>query len=148
MKNRKTEELAVTVYLACHNYEEYVEQSIESVLAQTYTDYELVLVDDGSTDGTSDLVERLFDDPRIRLFRKQNEGLARSRNYSIEHAQGEWLAFLDHDDVWLPRKLELQVGAMQSSGCEMSCSDGYIGSGAYNPSENVPKSKRINNLSE
>lgn len=87
-------------------------RAIESVLAQTLHDFELIVVDDGSLDGTPDIV-RSFEDPRIRLVvNAKNLGLPASRNEGITRARGEFLAFLDDDDLWMPHKLERQVSAL------------------------------------
>lgn len=94
--------------------ERFIEESIDSVLAQTYTDWELLLIDDGSTDGSTGIARRYahtYPD-RIRYLAhdgRQNRGASASRNLGIRHARGEFIALLDADDVWLPHKLEQQV---------------------------------------
>jgi len=98
----------VSVNIPCFNSAKFIKETIESVLAQTYTDFELIVMDDGSTDGTGGVVSS-FGDPRIRYFYKDNEGLSETRNRAILESKGEYIAFLDHDDIWLPEKLKEQV---------------------------------------
>lgn len=100
----------VSILVAVYNAESFVEETVQSVLAQTYPDWELLLVDDGSTDGTPEVLSRLARlDTRIRVLRQPNAGTQVARNYGLRHCHGEWVALLDHDDVWLPRKLERQL---------------------------------------
>jgi glycosyltransferase involved in cell wall biosynthesis len=94
----------ISVIIPVFNTERLVAEAIRSVLAQTHEDFELILVDDGSTDGSAAVCAG-FDDPRIRLVRQQNRGLAGARNAGIRHARGDLLAFLDADDAWMPDKL-------------------------------------------
>ena len=86
-----------------------------SVLSQTHRNFELIVVDDGSTDNTVEVV-RGFQDPRIRLLcHAKNCGASRARNEGVRSARGEWVAFLDDDDEWLPRKLELQMARLHKA---------------------------------
>jgi glycosyltransferase involved in cell wall biosynthesis len=102
---------------------EYIGAAIESVLAQTYDDFELVVVDDGSTDGTREVV-RGFDDPRVTLVEdERNLGVAASRNRGANRVGGELLAFIDHDDVWQPSKLQRHVSAHRATGADLVYSD-------------------------
>jgi glycosyltransferase involved in cell wall biosynthesis len=98
----------VSVTIPCYNSERFIAETIQSVLDQTFSDFEVVVLDDGSQDRTGEIV-RGFADPRIRYFRQGNQGLAKSRNRLIELARGEYIGFLDHDDLWLPRKLQKQM---------------------------------------
>ena len=89
-----------------------------SVLAQTYPEFEVIVVDDGSTDGTREAVQRLNNMPngsgkQIRYFFQPNQGQSAARNKGTDEARGEWVAFLDSDDLWLPEKLEWQVRAIE-----------------------------------
>jgi len=97
----------VSAILAVHNGERYLAESISSVLAQTYQPVEIIVVDDGSTDSTADIA-RSFE--RVRYVYESNQGHAAAMNLGIETASGEFLAFLDADDLWVANKLELQVG--------------------------------------
>ena len=98
----------VSVVIPAYNVAAFIEDAINSVLGQTYHDFEVVVVDDGSPDETASIVKR-FDDPRIRLVSQSNRGLSGARNTGIRYAQGEYVAFLDADDLWRPEKLEEHV---------------------------------------
>ncbi len=99
----------VSVVVTTYNHEAFIGPALDSVLAQTFTDFELIVVDDGSTDGTARRLEQYRD--RARIIRQENQGIAGSRNAGIREASGELLAFLDGDDLWEPDKLECQVAA-------------------------------------
>jgi glycosyltransferase involved in cell wall biosynthesis len=98
------------------NVERYIAEAIDSVLAQTYTDWELVIVNDGSTDGTLAIVERYRDrfPDRIVLIAHENRGLAGARNSALAAARGEFLALLDSDDAWWPTFLEAQLAILRA----------------------------------
>jgi glycosyltransferase involved in cell wall biosynthesis len=98
----------VSVIIPCFNYGQFVGEAIQSVLNQTYPDLEVIVVDDGSTDTTRDVVYS-FRDPRIRYVYQENAGENVARNTGIQQARGEFIAFLDADDLWLPQKLEKQL---------------------------------------
>lgn len=104
----------VSVILPVYNVEKFVAEAINSVLAQTYTNFEALIVDDGSTDRSIEICQQ-FTDPRIKIIRQKNRGLSGARNTGIRHAEGEYLAFLDSDDAWLPEKLEKHVAHLESS---------------------------------
>lgn len=102
---------AVSVVIPVHNRAAEVVRAIDSVRAQTFGDWELMVVDDASTDGTADAVAaHVAGDPRMRLIRlARNGGVSAARNAGIREARGEWIAFLDSDDWWMPAKLERQM---------------------------------------
>jgi glycosyltransferase involved in cell wall biosynthesis len=102
----------VTVVIPTYNRLALLQQAITSVLVQSYTHWELIVVDDGSTDGTADAVSSIKDQ-RIQVLKMQHTGnIARLRNAGVGAGTGEWLAFLDSDDVWIPQRLELQLPAL------------------------------------
>lgn len=109
--------LLVSIIMPHFNSAKYVEDSIASVLSQTYTEWELLIVDDFSDPAQYEILSHLVClDSRARLIRlKENSGAAVARNRGIELAKGRYIAFLDSDDVWLPNKLEEQVGFMQAN---------------------------------
>jgi glycosyltransferase involved in cell wall biosynthesis len=105
----------VSVIIPTHNRAELLRGAIQSVLDQTYRDFEIIVVDDASTDHTPEVV-RNFADERIRYVRNAtNRGEGGARNVGLERARGEFIALLDDDDEWLPEKLELQVKVLESS---------------------------------
>ncbi len=115
----------VSIIMAVYNGEKYIGEAITSVISQTYPDWELVIVNDGSTDHTVDIIQS-FPDPRIRLFHQANTGCASARNRVLEEAQGEYLAYLDADDVFLPDHLEILTGYLEDHPeVDVVFSDGY-----------------------
>jgi glycosyltransferase involved in cell wall biosynthesis len=102
----------ITVVIAAYNSEKTIRETVESVLSQTFSDFELIVIDDGSTDSTLEVLSQM-EDPRLRVFSYPNAGVAASRNRGIALASGEYVAFLDHDDLWTPDKLEAQLRALQ-----------------------------------
>ncbi|MEL7072129.1 MAG: glycosyltransferase family A protein [Cyanobacteria bacterium J06581_3] len=105
---------AISVIIPTYNAEDIVLETINSVLDQTFTDFELIIIDDGSKDRTVELAE-MIDDPRIKVFAYENAGVCTARNRGIQHASGEFISFLDHDDLWTADKLELQLSALQNN---------------------------------
>lgn len=106
----------VSVIMPTYNCGRFIKESIDSVLAQTYTNWELIIVDDLSTDNTNDIV-LTYTDPRIRYIRNEhNMGAAMTRNRALQEARGRYIAFLDADDMWLQEKLEKQIAFMEQHG--------------------------------
>lgn len=93
-----------SVVIPLYNKRPYIRRAVESVLGQTHTDFELIIVDDGSTDGSADVLAGIVD-ARLKLIRQPNQGVGAARNTGIAHACGAWLALLDADDAWLPHHL-------------------------------------------
>lgn len=111
----------VSIIMPSYNTANYIEASIESVQHQTYENWELIIVDDCSTDNTDEIVKPLLSDARIRYLKNEkNSGAAISRNRALREAKGKWIAFLDSDDLWLPEKLEKQVAFMEQNGYHFS----------------------------
>ncbi len=118
----------VSIIMPSYNTGKFIADSIKSVIAQTYTDWELIIVDDASTDNTDEVVA-YFCHPReggdlvskIRYLKNEkNSGAAVSRNRALREARGKWIAFLDSDDLWVPEKLEKQVSFMEKNGYAFS----------------------------
>ncbi len=112
----------VSVITPTYNCGAFIGATIESVQRQTYTDWEMIIVDDGSVDNTEELVRRYSDmDPRIRYFAlEKNSGTAAARTKAMTYAEGEYMAFLDSDDLWEPQKLEQQLRFMKEQACSFS----------------------------
>lgn len=107
----------VSVIIPIYNRADILPRTIKSVLNQTFKDFELIIVDDGSLDNTKEVVEEFQrKDPRIRYIWQENSGApARPKNTGIKNAKGKYIAFLDHDDEWLPQKLEKQIKLFENS---------------------------------
>ena len=97
----------VSVIIHTYNNEKFIAETVESVLNQTYKDYEIIVVDDGSADGTRDALVPYMQ--KIRYHYKENGGIASAKNAGISLTQAKFVAFLDHDDLWVPDKLQLQM---------------------------------------
>lgn len=106
----------VSIIMPSWNTAKYITESIQSVINQTYTHWELLIVDDCSSDNTDEVVSSFQDDRIHYLKNKQNSGAALTRNRALREARGEWIAFLDSDDIWLPEKLEKQISFMRENG--------------------------------
>ena len=114
----------VSVIMPSYNTAKYIADSIESILNQTYPYWELIVVDDCSTDDTDIVVANYLSDERIHYLKNEkNSGAAVSRNYALREARGKWIAFLDSDDVWLPEKLEKQIAFMLENDYKFTCTD-------------------------
>ena len=106
----------VSVIMPVYNGEKYLAEAIDSILVQTFTDFELLIVDDGSQDNSAEIIRSYVKrDSRIRFFQQeQNEGSANARNRGIANAKGEFIAAMDCDDVSLPERLQKQVDFLES----------------------------------
>ena len=102
----------ISIIIPAYNAEATIMETIESVQQQTFSDFELIVINDGSTDRTLKLLQSIKDE-RLKVFSYENGGLSTARNRGISHVTGEFIAFLDADDLWAPDKLELQLTALQ-----------------------------------
>lgn len=110
LKGRFVSTALVSVVLPVYNGEKYLEKTVESILNQYYQNIELILVDDGSSDGSAEIIKKLESkDCRIKPFYNQNGGVAYARNFGINQAKGKFVAFCDQDDLWLPSKINKQI---------------------------------------
>lgn len=106
----------VSVVLPAYNAAQFIRQTIASITAQSFHDFEIIVVDDGSTDATAGVAA--VQDSRVRVVQQRNQGIAAARNVGISHARGELIAFMDHDDLWHPDKLEAQCEVLERDpGC-------------------------------
>jgi glycosyltransferase involved in cell wall biosynthesis len=122
----------VSVVIPTYNRADKVRKGVESVLAQSFTDLEVIVVDDGSSDETGKILQQVFGD-RIRYYFQANQGVSVARNKGIEEARGEWIAFLDSDDLWEKEKLEWQLKALARFGPQ--CGACYTDVRFFNHSE-------------
>lgn len=118
----------VSVVIPVYNVERYIEQAVASVLAQTYRNIEVIVVDDASPDQSIKIIRQKFHDSRLRIVRQKNRGLAGARNTGIRSASGDYVAFLDSDDFWQANKVEEHMQIMQAqAGCGISfCSSLFV----------------------
>jgi teichuronic acid biosynthesis glycosyltransferase TuaG len=124
MRGEATPPLLVSVVTPAHNAGTTIERTIRSVAAQTLPVLEHIIVDDGSTDDTADIVRSLQETfPGLRYTFQRRQGAAAARNLAIEQAAGRYIAFLDSDDCWLERKLEYQIGFMEETGALFTYGD-------------------------
>lgn len=106
----------VSIIMPSYNTGRFIRETIESVLAQSYSTWELIIVDDCSNDNTDDVVKQYLTDERIRYIKNDtNSGAAMSRNRALREAKGKWIAFLDSDDLWEPDKLQKQISFMRDN---------------------------------
>ncbi len=110
----------VSIIMPSYNTAEYIKESIQSVINQSYTNWELIIVDDCSTDNTDDIVNSIDDERIIYLKNEKNSGAAVSRNKALRMAKGKWIAFLDSDDLWYSQKLEKQIKFMEENNYHFS----------------------------
>ncbi|MBO6241595.1 MAG: glycosyltransferase family 2 protein [Butyrivibrio sp.] len=132
----------VSIVVPVYNAKKYIKDAIDMVCAQTYKDWELILVDDASKDGSADYIDELIasQGKRIRLIRKEeNEGAAAARNTGIDASLGRYIAFLDADDVWKSEKLEKQVAFMEKTGAAFSFHSYEFGDENAKPTGKVVK---------
>jgi len=113
--NRVASMPLVSVVVPVYNVEQYLEEALTSVITQSYPHLDIIVVDDESPDQSIELIQQRFDDPRIRIIRQKNRGLAGARNTGIRRARGEFIAFLDSDDFWQSDKIERHIQVMQAN---------------------------------
>ena len=130
----------ISIVTPVHNGERFINETIETVLNQTYGNWEWIIVDDGSEDGTVDMIEGATEwaSSKIRLIRQENGGAAKARNVGIMEAKGEYLCFLDADDLWMRDKLEKQIKFMKDGGYSFSFT-GY----EFADTEGRPNGKKV-----
>jgi len=108
--------IIVSVIIPVYNSEKYLKETIQSVINQTIQNWELIIVDDGSSDSSAEIAEKIkLQDKRIRLIQKQNTGVSDSRNVGISNAKGKYISFLDSDDIWMPNNLKYKINLLEST---------------------------------
>ena len=117
---------SVSVVIPAYNVAPYIAETLNSVFAQTFTDYEVIVIDDGSADGEE--LERALEPylERVRYVRQENRGAGAARNHGVQEARGEFVAFLDSDDLWLPEYLEEQVRFLRQDGYDLAYADALL----------------------
>lgn len=113
----------VSIIIPCYNAEKFITETIQSVLNQTYTDWELIIIDDGSKDNSSKIVASFLSDPRISYFYQENTGVSIARNNGISKVNGKYIAFLDADDIWTDSNLEEKINKLQNDEIDYVFSD-------------------------
>lgn len=123
LKDKSISEELVSIIMPAYNCGNYIGVTIDSVLAQTYKNWEIIIIDDCSTDNTKKIVkDYMLKDPRVKYYKlNQNSGAAIARNKAIDLAEGKYMAFLDSDDVWFPEKLTKQITFMKKYGYNFTC---------------------------
>lgn len=117
--------MKVSVIMAVYNGERHIREAIHSILSQTFNDFELIIVNDGSTDKTENILNE-YDDPRIRIFSQSNKGCIAARHLAIKNARGKYLAIMDADDTALPERLSKTVAYLDSHNDVVLVGTGYI----------------------
>jgi len=112
---------SVSVAMPVYNGESHLRQALSAVFAQTYDDFEVVVLDDGSTDGTAEIAKE-FD---VRLIQQPNAGAGAARRRLVEECRAEYIAWVDHDDFWTPNKLEIQMAQIEGTGADVAHADGW-----------------------
>ncbi len=130
------EDPLISIVMPAYNAEKYIDKSIESVLNQTYRNIELIIINDCSKDKTEEIIEKYCkQDIRVRKYTNQiNSGVSFSRNFGVEQANGEWIAFLDSDDIWKEEKLQKQIDLLNRENMEPLLI--YTGSSFIDENEN------------
>jgi len=113
--------MKISVVIPTYNRKKYIKRAIDSVIRQSYKPFEIIVIDDGSTDGTYELIKQSYSSSQISLEKQINNGVSSARNKGVKLAKGDWIAFLDSDDEWFENKLELQAREIKKSKTFMIC---------------------------
>ena len=134
-----TNDKLVSIIIPVYNAASYLEETINSIQEQTYSNWEAIFIDDCSSDNSYNLIKKYQkEDKRIKLIKnKTNSGAAVSRNNGIDHAEGDYLCFLDADDKWHPKKLEKQINFMQELNCEFAFTGYQFANEKCNPNGKI-----------
>jgi len=138
--------MKVSVIIPTYNREQLLKRAIQSVLNQTFRDFEIIVVDDGSTDNTKEIIDSFTSDKIKYIYESNSGGAARPKNTGIKNAQGKYIAVLDSDDEWLPQKLEKQIELLEifqdpklgAVGCDV-----FVFENGYKTEYKIPKHKNI-----
>lgn len=119
----ETELPLVSAVIPVYNGSNYLREAIDSVLSQTYSNIEILVIDDGSTDDTWDIIQSYGD--KVRGFHKENGGVSSALNLGIKNMKGEWFGWLSHDDLWKPNKIDIQISSLKKDSDAMVCYSGW-----------------------
>lgn len=143
-----SKEVKVSVIIPTYNSAHFIVEAVDSVLAQTFTDFEVLVIDDGSKDNTKELLAEKYGDS-IQYFYKDNGGVSKARNFGIEKAKGKYVAFLDSDDAWITEKLEKQISALEKNLENKACySSFYLCDENLNPTGINPSERKADVLTD
>ncbi|WP_369753182.1 glycosyltransferase family 2 protein [Flavobacterium sp. WC2409] len=135
----------VSVIMPAYNASAYIQESINSVIAQKYTNWELIIIDDGSTDRTSEIIiNNCSQDLRIKYFHQENGKQGKARNLGLLHSRGKYIAFLDADDLWLAEKLDIQLEEIKAKNVDLVFANSYV----FNNDNISDRSRKINILNQ
>jgi glycosyltransferase involved in cell wall biosynthesis len=133
----------VSIIMPAYNAANYIQEAIDSVINQTFVDWELIIVDDGSTDHTKEVIAKnVLVDERIHYYYQKNGKQGKARNLAISKSKGTYLAFLDADDLWIPQKLEIQLLEIEEKNVDLVFSDSYI----YSTQQQADSNKRMHTI--
>jgi glycosyltransferase involved in cell wall biosynthesis len=117
----------VSVIIPAFNSEKYIDETIQSVLQQSYKELEVIIIDDGSTDNQEEIIQKhCLTDPRVHYYYQSKQGVSSARNYGFQISKGEFIAFLDADDIWLPENISLKIQKFEKGNYGMVHSDGLM----------------------
>ena len=143
MMNKNEEEVLVSIIMPAYNAANYIQEAIDSVINQTFLGWELIIVDDGSTDHTKEVITKnVLVDHRIHYYYQKNGKQGKARNLAISNSNGEYVAFLDADDLWIPQKLEIQLLEIKEKNVDLVFSDSYI----FSAQHQVHSNKRMHTI--
>ena len=132
--------IEVSIIVTTINRKSYLKETIDSILNQSFQDFEIIIVDSYSDYDFFKFIAS-FDNKKIIAFQnnKGNNNISINRNFGLQYATGKYIAFCDDDDIWFPKKIELQINAMKETCARMSCTEGLFGSGIYDSSKEYKK---------
>jgi glycosyltransferase involved in cell wall biosynthesis len=143
MMDKIEEEVLVSIIMPAYNAANYIQEAIDSVINQTFVDWELIIVDDGSTDHTKEVIAKnVLVDERIHYYYQKNGKQGKARNLAISKSKGTYLAFLDADDFWIPQKLEMQLIEIEEKNVDLVFSDSYI----FSTQQKIDSNKRMHTI--
>lgn len=116
----------ISIIIPAYNSAKFIKETIQSVIDQTFKEWELIIIDDGSTDNTKELIQTYLKDERIRYYFQKNSGVSMARNKGIELSKGNYIAFLDADDLWLPDNLQEKIKILSNDNTDWVFSDAYL----------------------